>query len=103
MTAINSLTCPAGTSGLAVEPWSRGEIYAVSANGSQASSPILTYGPNGWSGNGRQVADYRHNPAAALRSEIVEAIATSEGIPTDEVDDDEVDGIVDDATDISDE
>ena len=99
---LSNLTCPAGKSGLAVEPWSKGEIYAVAANWAQASDPILVYGPDGWNGNGRQVADYRHSALAALRAEIVAAIAASEGIPSDDVDDDEVTGIVDDATDISD-
>lgn len=102
-TTLSNLTCPAGKSGLAVEPWSKGEIYAVCANWAQASDPILVYGPDGWSGNGRQVADYRHRTKDALRAIIIEAIAMSEGIPSDDVDDDEVDGIVDDATEISDE
>jgi hypothetical protein len=102
-TTLSNLTCPAGKSGLAVEPWSKGEIYAVCANWAQASDPILVYGPDGWSGNGRQVADYRHRTKDALRAIIIEAIAVSEGIPSDDVDDDEVDGIVDDATEISDE
>jgi hypothetical protein len=104
MTAIN-ITCPAGTSGLAVEPWSKGEIYAVAANWSQAASEVLSYSgkADGWSGTGRQVADYRHRAKDALRAIIVESIATSEGIPSDDVDNDDVDGIIDAAVEISDE
>ena len=98
-----SLTTPTGTYGLAVEPWSAGEIYGVAANWAQASAPVYTYGRNGWTPNGRQVADYRHEPAAALADEITAAIAASDGVPSDEVDADEVNAIVSDATEVTDE
>ena len=88
-------------SGLAVEPWTKGEIYAVAADWAQASSPILTSIEGGWSGNGRQVADYRHRVKDALRAIVIDAIAMSEGIASEDVDDDEVDGIVASATEIS--
>lgn len=48
VTKISSIWCPAGMSGLAVEPWSAGEIYAVAADWAQASSPVLVYGQDGW-------------------------------------------------------
>ncbi len=99
-TTIRSLTCPVGTSGLAVEPWARGEIYAVAANWADASSPVMTYGYTGWVPTGSQVADYGHRAYLVLRAEIVEAIATSVGIPSDEVDDDEVDAIISDAVEL---
>ena len=104
MSKAIEVTCPAGTSGLAVEPWSKGEVYAVAANWAQASAPVYTYGMNGWGLDrcGRQVADFRHSAKAALRDEITYAIATSEGIPSADVDDDEVDGIVSDAVEIDD-
>jgi hypothetical protein len=103
MTAIN-LTCPTGMSGLAVEPWSKGEIYAVAANWAQASAPVYVYGERGWDIDhcGRQVADFRHSARAALEAQVEYAIATSEGIPSDEVDADEVDAICDDAVEIDD-
>ena len=97
---ISNLTTPAGTTGLAVEPWSVGEIYAVAANWANAASPVYTYGRNGWQQCGRQVADFRHRPKDALAAEITEALAVSEGIPSDEVDEDEVDGIVEDAVSV---
>jgi hypothetical protein len=101
---LSSLTTPAGTSGLAVEPWAAGEIYAVAANWSQASAPVYCYGQTGWHLDraGRQVADFGHIARAALVDAIVDAIAVSEGIPSDEVGADEVDRIVSDAVDITD-
>ena len=104
-TTLKNLTCPAGTSGYAVEPWAAGEIYAVAANWSQASAPVYTYGANGWGLDraGRQVADFRHRAKDALRDEITYAIATSEGIPSDEVNEDTVEAIVDEAVSISSE
>lgn len=104
MPTIN-LTTPAGTCGLAVEPWSKGEIYAVAANWAQASAPVYTYGQRGWHIDraGRQVADFRHRMRDALADEIRYAIATSEGIPSDDVDEDEVESIVGDAVEIDDE
>ena len=98
-TTIN-VRCPQGTYGLAVEPWSRGEIYAVAANWAQASATIYAYGKRGWHLTGRQVADYRHSPEAALRAEVIEAIASSEAIPSEDVDDDEVDHIIRNASKI---
>lgn len=91
MTKIN-VVCPVGMSGLAVEPWSKGEIYAVAANWAQANSPVLVYGEDGWTNDecGRQVADFRHNDRAALKAIIEEAIVAS----GDDVDDDEVDAIL---------
>jgi hypothetical protein len=99
-----NIKTPAGTYGYAVEPWSKGEIYAVAADWAQASSPVYTYGPDGWDSDraGRQVADFRHRPLAALRDEICYAIATSEGIPLDQVDDDEVEFIMAGAVEIDD-
>lgn len=103
MATIN-LNCPAGTSGLAVEPWSKGEIYAVAADWSQAGSPVYTYGDRDWhqQENGMQVADFRHSARAALEREIRSAIQASEGIAADDVDDDEVENIMDDAQEIDD-
>lgn len=104
MASTINLTCPAGTYGLAVEPWAKGEIYAVAANWAQASDPVLTYGGREWSQmwSGQQVATYRHRAEDALRAEIRNAIAASEGIPSDEVDDDEIEAIVSEAVEIDD-
>lgn len=93
------ISTPVGTYGLAVEPWTRGEIYAVAANWAEASSPVLTYGEDGWEYTGRQVADYRHSDLAALESIIREAIEAG----GDEPDDDEVADILADAAEIVDE
>ena len=94
-----NVVCPIGTSGLAVEPWGKGEIYAVAANWAQASSPVMVYGVDGWTNDdcGRQVADFRHNDRAALKSIIERAIEASGG---DEVDDDEVEAILTEAVTI---
>lgn len=94
------ITCPAGTYGLAVEPWTPGEVYAVAADWARASSPVLSYGYDGWTHTGRQVADYRHRPKDALRAVIMETIALSEGIPTEDVDEYEVGGILASAVEI---
>lgn len=91
-----TIKTPSGTTGLAVEPWSKGELYAVAADWAQASSPVLVYGEDGWTSHGRQVADFRHRARAALESIIREAISMG----GDEPDDDEVDGILDDAEEI---
>lgn len=90
-----TLAAPAGMSGVYVEPWSKGEIYAVAANWAQASSPVMVYGDRGWTLDecGRQVADFRHKSHEALRDQIVRAIEAS----GDEADADEVQGIIDDA------
>lgn len=95
---LNQVSAPAGKSGLAVEPWAPGEIYAVAANWSQASDPVMVYGSSGWTSDehGRQVADFRHSDRAALESVIREAIETG----GDEPSDDEVDAILADATDL---
>ena len=87
---------PTGKSGLAVEPWGAGEVYAVAADWAQASSPVLVYGEDGWTGTQYQVADFRHNDRAALECFIREAIEMG----GDEPDDDEVKAILDAAEDI---
>lgn len=82
-----SLTCPEGMTGLSVEPWAKGEIYAVAADWAQASAPVLTYGEDEWvlDSRGRQVADFRHNSQAALEAIIREAaIASGDALTDDE-------------------
>lgn len=95
-----TINAPAGMTGLSVEPWSKGEVYAVAANWAQAGSPVLSYSgkADGWGldAHGRQVADFRHSPRAALESVIREAIEAG----GDEPDDDEVEAILDDAAEI---
>lgn len=91
---------PIGTTGLAVEPWSRGEIYAVAANWAQATYPVYTYSESGWEQIGRQVADYRHRPRAALEAILRDAMIESGG---GEPDDDVVCAIVDKAVEIVDQ
>lgn len=96
-----TLAAPAGMSGIYVEPWSKGKYYAVAANWAQASSPVMVYGDeSGWTYDecGRQVADFRHNATEALRDQIIRAIEAS----GDEVDSDDVDGIMEDAADLID-
>lgn len=78
-TKLSRLTTPAGTYGLACEPWSKGEIYAVAADWAQASSPVRTYGEDGWTVTQYQVADFRHEPRAALETILQEAIDASGG------------------------
>jgi hypothetical protein len=78
MTTTKTIRCPAGTCGLAVAPWSPDEVYAVAANWAEASSPVLTWGEDRWIESGRQVADYRHEPAAALAAELREACDSDE-------------------------
>jgi hypothetical protein len=106
MTNTINITCPDGKSGLAVEPWSRGEIYAVSANWAQASDPVRVYGPDGWTydEHGRQVADFRHAPADALRAQIEDAIVASGGYDSDDPEEQEaeVQAIMDLAVEIND-
>lgn len=92
--ALRNLKAPAGTSGLAIEPWAKGEIYAVAANWAQASAPVWHYGPEGWEHSGRQVADYRHDPRPALVRELAEALEASDDDP------DDADGLANDATEI---
>lgn len=95
-----TLAAPAGMSGVYVEPWSKGEIYAVAANWAQASSPVMVYGDRGWTYDdcGRQVADFRHRRKDALRCQIVQAIEAG----GDEVDDEEVDEIMESAVELLD-
>jgi len=94
----NEIVAPAGMSGIACEPWTPGEVYAVAANWAEASSAVLVYGQDGWTHDehGRQVADFRHNDRDALESVIREAIEMG----GDEPDDDEIAAIVTDAVDI---
>lgn len=68
---------PAGTSGLVAEPWSVGETYGVAADWSQARAPVYAYGDSGWTQTGRQVADYRHEPSAALADCLAETLRAS--------------------------
>ena len=97
----NEVVAPRGMSGLACEPWTPGEIYAVAADWAQAASPVLVYGEDGWTHDehGRQVADFSHDAGAALAVHISEAITMSGEEPEDA----EVDGIIEDAVHISDE
>ena len=55
----SEVAAPSGMSGIAVEPWAAGEIFAVAADWAQASCPVLVYGDDGWTHDecGRQVAD----------------------------------------------
>jgi hypothetical protein len=72
-----SNSAPAGTTGLIVEPWSIGETYGVAARWPEASAPVYAYGDDGWTQTGRQVADYRHDPAAALADCLADAMRAS--------------------------
>jgi len=67
---------PEGTSGLVIEPWSRGEVYGVAADWTQAASSVWCYGDGEWvrDAQGRQVADFRHRPIEALISELRQAL-----------------------------
>jgi hypothetical protein len=56
---------PSGLTGLAVEPWSPGEIYAVAADWRRADAPILIY-EDGWHSLGIQVGDMGHSAHRAL-------------------------------------
>ena len=87
-------TMPEGTTGLAIAPWSPDEVYAVAADWSQASAPVYTYGSCGWQTCGRQVADFRHRPSAALEAELGAALIAS-GEDADDASD-----LVDDAVEI---
>ena len=75
--AIDS--APAGTRGYVCEPWTPGETYGVAANWAEASAPVYVYGPDGWGtdSHGRQVADFCHQPVAAMESELAEALVAS--------------------------
>ena len=89
------IECPAGMTGLMVEPWTPGEVYAVAAKWAQASSPVYTWGRSSWDiqSHGMQVADFRHSPQRALKLEIEEAVRAG----GDDLDEDEVRAIVRDA------
>lgn len=89
---MKTIHAPPGMTGLAVEPWARGEIYAVAARWSNAKCGVLAYGPDGWHETGRQVADFRHRMELALWHEIRQAI-----YPRCESDDDEIDSILSEA------
>ena len=71
---LDTLTTPDGTTALAVAPWSPDELYAVAADWAQASSPVYSYGAQGWDQTGRQVADYRHSAQRALAAILREAV-----------------------------
>lgn len=92
------IAAPIGMTGLAVEPWSKGEVYAVAANWAQASSPVMVYGAGEWDidDRGRQVADFQHRPKDALESIIRQAIEAGGDNP----DDDDVEAIMADAVDL---
>lgn len=75
--------CPAGTYGLLVETWSKGDVYAVAADWTQAGSPIYVYRnlPGvqvGWRENVRHVGGSWDNPQDALRAVIGENVDASE-------------------------
>lgn len=83
MTTIKTLTTPTGTRGLACSPWSAQEIYAVAANWAQASAPIYYWGDGDWVPWKYQVADFCHDPEAALAAYLDECISES-GTPCDD-------------------
>lgn len=87
------IIAPDGLYGLAVEPWTPGEIYAVAADWGNASCAVLAYGEMGWAGTGKQVADYSHDMTAALREQIEDAGNHSGGITDAEIDDIMVDAV----------
>lgn len=101
MTTIDTLTCPDGMYGLAVEPWGANEIYAVAANWAQASSPVMVWGDavSGWccDEHGRQVADFRHNSRKALESILRDAVIMG----GDDPDDVDIESMLDDAVSIN--
>lgn len=66
-----------------------GEVFEISGDFDQASSPV--YGVEG----GRQVADFRHSPAAAMRAAIEECV-TAGG---DDPDSEEISAEIDEAVD----
>lgn len=92
----SEIVAPQGMRGIAVEPWTPGEIYAVAANWSQAACPVYYWGDGDWVQWGRQVADFRHDDRDALESLILEAVRDS-GDDPDEVD---VAEILKDAVDV---
>jgi len=74
MTTATRIIAPAGMSGLWVAPW--GETYAVAADWSAATAPVMFYGKSGWGHDVlcRQVADFRHDPEAALAAALWDAL-----------------------------
>lgn len=99
--STTKVTCPAGKYGLAAEPWTPGEVYAVCANWAQASDQVLTYHEDGhWVGTGRQVADFRHLQRAALVEILRESLVMG-GEESDEAEE-EARSLADDAWEIDD-
>jgi hypothetical protein len=50
-----------------------GDTHRMAANFAEASCPIQFEDEDGnWIGNGKQVADYRHHPSAAMRDYLEE-------------------------------
>lgn len=86
-----SIVAPFGMQALAVEPWCPGEVYAVAAHWSQATSPVYVYGYGGWDldSAGRRVADFRG--AKDALAEVIREVIVDCG---DEPDDDKVAAIV---------
>jgi len=73
---------PGGTWGLVIEPWTPGEVYGVAAIWGEAAAMVYHYTGDGeWEPMGRQVADFRHQPEAALMEELQESISMSGGEP----------------------
>ena len=76
---------PVGMTGLAVEPWRKGEIYAVAAaDWSDAASPIMQYHAEGvWGGTQYQVGSfgqrYGHSDEAALETILWDAVEDGGG------------------------
>ena len=69
-TTIKSIEVPAGMTGLAVEPWSKGEIYAVAADWSQAICAVLSYGEDGGiRGRGKDQTACHHGVRIDLASD----------------------------------
>ena len=83
---------PAGTSGLAIEPWTPGETYGVAANWAEAAAPVYFRGDAGWESRQYQVADFQHRPEQALDCELRQALIASGG------DEDEAAALLADAT-----
>ena len=96
--SASEIAAPQGMTGIACEPWTPGEIYAVAADWGQASCPVMVWGDGEWTQDecGRQVADFRHSPQSALRDLIYRSIRAG----GDDPDKDEVAGIVEDALEI---
>lgn len=78
MTMTTTIRCPTGTYGLAVAPWSPTEVYAVAARWSEAGDTVQTWARDRWIDSGRQVAEFRHEPAAALAAAIREVCESDE-------------------------